>query len=343
MVEIKKKLATFSKKSISLNELELLIAPYVHSYQEFADRVLKLENANILTMVKAKGRTSRTPSIAHQYRINKTLLIDSYHKQLQQFRMKLHPSINIDHYFNKDPAIWHKELPYIEKIHAYIENFSFPITKVPAPERSFEIVSDEKWIQEKGGKELLQQLCIWEKLKIIPVSDPLMFAVNPFKIYEKKQLHLIVENKTTYQALSLILQQTEFATLIYGCGKKIIKSMEQFSNQYPISASHHFFYFGDIDKEGISIWYSLSKQIRLQLALPFYEACLNKEAVKGKEYQRDYEEALKVFLSNFSDREQQFIKQSLHDGKYYPQEILKTTELQQIWRETLWTSSILAK
>ncbi|UTW69411.1 hypothetical protein KHA80_21675 [Anaerobacillus sp. HL2] len=27
------------------------------------------------------------------------------------------------------------------------------------------------------------------------------------------------------------------------------KSIEQFSNQYPISASHHFFYFGDIDKE----------------------------------------------------------------------------------------------
>lgn len=335
---IKKQLVSYSKKSITLAELELLINPFVNSYQQFAENVLNLEKATILTMVKAKGRTSRTPSIAHQYRINKSVLVSSYHQQLQQYRLKLDPAINIDAYFSKDPAIWNKDLPYIEKIAHYIKQFSFPSQEVPAPERSFELVGDEKWIVEKAGKELLERLNLWSKLKIIPVSDPLMFAVNPAKINENRQLHLIVENKTTYQALSLATRNSPFATLIYGCGKKIIKSIEQFSNQYPVHAKHHFFYFGDIDKEGIAIWHSLSKKELVQLALPFYQACLKKAAVKGKEYQRDHQESLDCFLVNFSSLEREIIENVLLNGEYYPQEILKTDELQQIWRGDPWTS-----
>lgn len=335
---IKKQLASYSKKTITLTELEFLMNPRLKSYQQFAEIVLKLEKDTILTMVKAKGRTSRTPNIAHQYRINKSALVESYHKQLQQYRIKLHPDITIDAYFSKDPSIWNEDLLYIEKIDHYIQKFSFPSQEVPAPERSFELVGDEKWIVEKGGKELLERLNLWTKLKIIPVSDPLMFAVNPAKINENRQLHLIVENKTTYQALSLSTRNSPFATLIYGCGKKIIKSIEQFSNQYPVRARHEFFYFGDIDKEGIAIWHSLSKKEQVQLALPFYEACLKKAAVKGKEYQRDQQEALDCFLDNFSNLERQLIEDVLLNGMYYPQEILKTDELQQIWRESIWTS-----
>lgn len=340
MEAVKKQLAGYSKKLITLTELEQLMSPFVESYQHFADKVLKLEKETILTIVKAKGRTSRTPSIAHQYRINKSALVDSYHIQLQQYRLKLHATINIDAYFSKDPAIWKVDLPYIKMIDHYIRQFSFPSQEVPAPERSFEIVGDEKWIVEKGGKELLERLNVWVRFKIIPVSDPLMFAVNPSRMGETRQLHLIVENKTTYQALSLMIENSSFATLIYGCGKKVIKSIEQFSNQYPTRANHHFFYFGDIDKEGIAIWHSLTKKIPVQLALPFYRACLKKTAVKGKEYQRDHQVALNYFLESFSNSERELIKIILLKEMYYPQEILKTDELQQIWREEPWTSLI---
>jgi hypothetical protein len=89
-------------------------------------------------------------------------------------------------------------------------------------------------------------------LKIIPVSDRLMFALNPRLLQEKKQWHLIVENKTTYQGLLPALKETCFSTLIYGSGNKITGSMELFQNQYPIEAEHIFCYFGDLDKSGIT-------------------------------------------------------------------------------------------
>ncbi|MCD8509389.1 MAG: DUF2220 domain-containing protein [Bacillus sp. (in: Bacteria)] len=233
-----------------------------------------------------------------------------------------------------------KRSTFIQKIDHYIAKYEFPTEPVPAPERSYELVGDEKWITEKGGKELLEQLGIYEKLNIIPVSDPLMFAMNPNQLTNSTQLHLIVENKTTYQGLLPELTSAMFSTLIYGSGKKIVKSIEQFQAQYPIEADHHFLYFGDIDREGIAIWHSLNKRTEAHPALPFYRACLAKTPASGKEYQREQQEATVHFLSHFRTQEQTNIKNLLNEGNYLPQETLKTKELQQIWRETDWTEWI---
>ncbi|OLO39216.1 hypothetical protein BTR23_09190 [Alkalihalophilus pseudofirmus] len=338
MKEIKDHLATYPKKSLTIQDLELLIKPYIETYEQFTEQVLELENASVLQMVKAKGRTSRTPSLALQYRINKNLLVEGSHKEIQKYRNQLDPSIQLDTYFKKNSSIWKQDLPYLLKIDQYIKKYSFPREAVPAPERSFELVSDEKWIEEKGGKELLERVGVWESFNIIPVSDPLMFAINPKTLQNSKQLHFIVENKTTYQGLLPVLTETKFSTLIYGSGKKIIKSIEQFSSQFPFEANHTFYYFGDIDNEGISIWYSLSKVRPVQPALPFYHACLLKEGAKGKDYQKGRKEAMETFLGYFSPELQQQLSATLIEGRYFPQEILKSNELQQIWRETDWTS-----
>ena len=334
---MKRQLANFPRKTIRLNELEGIMKYYVHTYEDFAEAVLELEKAGILGMVNSKGRTSRVPSLAFLYRINKSYLTESYHQQLQQYRLYLHPYINLDYYYNKDPSIWNRDQDYIKKLNHYISTNSLPTEPVPAPERSFELVGDEKWITEKGGKELLERIGLFENLKIIPVSEPLMFAINPSQVMAPTQYHLIVENKTTYQGLLSTLPETIFSTLIYGAGKAVIKSMEQFHLQYPVVANHHFYYFGDVDKEGISIWYSLFNKYSIRLALPFYTACLQKEVVRGKEYQKENIEAQNKFLSHFNSEQQQQIH-LLNDGFYYPQEILKSRELQEIWRETDWTN-----
>jgi hypothetical protein len=337
MEQMKRLLATFSKKTISLDELEQLMKPLIDTYEQFSETVLQLEKENILIMVKSKGRTTRTPSLAFYYRIDKSILVEDYHKELQRYRTKLHPSINMDEYFRADPSIWQHDLPMIKKVDDYLKRFAFPTEPVPAPERSFELVGDEKWITEGGGKELLERLGLFEKLQIMPVSEPLMMAINPRKMNDTHQLHLIVENKTTYQGLLPALKETVFSTLIYGSGKKVISSIEQFSMQYPVDAHHHFYYFGDIDREGISIWYSLTKKQPVSLALPFYRACLQKDAVAGKEYQKERAEALEAFLRFFTAEEQSQLKSLFENGMYYPQEIIKTHELQQIWREWNWT------
>ncbi|WP_342742017.1 MULTISPECIES: Wadjet anti-phage system protein JetD domain-containing protein [Sporolactobacillus] len=338
-----KRLTEFSKKTIELGELEKLLTPFFQTYETFADRILQFEKENVLIMVRSTGRTTRTPSLALKYRINKSALSGNYHKELQRYRAKLHTAINLDGYYRADPSLWEKHLPYLLKIDRYLKTHGFPTDLVPAPERSYELVEDEKWIDEKGGKELLEKIGLYARLTIIPVSDPLMFAINPLKLNEKEQYHLIVENKTTYQGLLPVLKETDCATLIYGCGKAVVKSIEQFPMQYPISAKHHFLYFGDLDREGLSIWYSLNQKQAARPALPFYQACLKKAPAVGKAYQRSRSVAEDQFLACFSEQQAERIRTMLHDGKYYPQEILKTRELQHIWRGTDWKSLICAK
>lgn len=340
MEKLKRELATFQKKTIGLTELEMLTKPFINTYIDFSKVVLEFEDEGILTMLQSKGRTTRTPSLAFHYRINKSLLAADFHKELQQYRRILHPAMNFDEYYQKDPSIWSQDILYLVKIDEYLRTYGFPTEEVPAPERSYELVEDEKWIVEKGGKEVLERIGLYENLQIIPVSEPLMFAINPLKLNKKDQLHLIVENKTTYQGLLPAIKDTIFSTLIYGSGKSIVKSIEQFSMQYPIESKHTFFYFGDIDREGILIWHSMNKRQPAIPAVEFYQHCLEKKPTEGKEYQREHKEALAEFLTYFSEEQQVQIETLLESGKYHPQETLKTRELQQIWRESDWTSWI---
>ncbi|MGM0940276.1 MAG: Wadjet anti-phage system protein JetD domain-containing protein [Bacillota bacterium] len=340
MKELKEALALYPKKTIDINQLQELSSPFFDSYEAFAEEVLALEEAGILAMVKSKGRSPRKPSVALHYRIQKAKLKQAHHHLLQQYRIQFHREIDLDYYYQHDPKQWHEDLPYLRQIDQYIRTNGFPTEAIPIPERSYEIAGDEKWITEKKGKELLERVHLFDKMKIMPVSEPLKYAINPNQVQEPKQLHLIVENKTTYQGLLPAIKQTAFATLIYGSGKTIIQSIEQFNQQYPITADHHFFYFGDIDREGISIWHSLANKIELRLAFPFYRACLAKQPAQGKAYQRKREGAEDAFLQWFDQQEQRQIKRLLAEGYYYPQETLRTKELQQIWEGSNWNDMI---
>ncbi|WP_409970912.1 hypothetical protein [Bacillus sp. Bva_UNVM-123] len=77
------------------------------------------------------------------------------------------------------------------------------------------------------------------------------------------------------------------------------------------------------------------------LALPFYLAFLENVPAIGKEYQQERTAAIEQFLCFFSFKQQEQISNLLEKGKYYPQETLKSKELQQIWRESDWTSMTL--
>src|SRR5690625_919400 len=146
----KENLLSFRRKTITIDELESL-SPEKQTYETFASYVLQFENENILQMIHSKGRNNRNPSLAYHYRINKHQLNRDYHKQLQSYRLKFHHFIDLDAYFKLSEQIWLADVPYLEKINKYIETYGLPIKKVPAPERSFELVGNEKWIEEKGS------------------------------------------------------------------------------------------------------------------------------------------------------------------------------------------------
>lgn len=341
--QLRSYLQSFKKSTVSLSELETVFLGQPCTYEEFSRSILELEAEGIIQMVLSKGRTGKQPSLAYQYRVQKNRLKEDSHKEIHRARLLLHPSIQLDSYYSLTASIWEEDKPYIERINAYLERHMLPSTPVPAPERSFELVADEKWITEKQGKELLLRIGLWEKLLIIPVDDPLMFAVNPHSITNDVHRHLIVENKTTYQALLQALPDVPFTTLIFGGGYRVTKSIELLPMQLPLrDAVHEFYYFGDIDKEGIHIWHLFNERVLAlfgkpaKLALPFYRTCLGRDFADGKAYQRDYGQALQAFVSNFTEDEQMKINRCLTAGGYFPQEILPTYELCTIWRHTAW-------
>ncbi|MEK5038479.1 Wadjet anti-phage system protein JetD domain-containing protein [Sporosarcina sp. FSL K6-3457] len=339
MIEhLKKYLQTLKKKTISIDELQSFSANANIPYEQFVDMIQSLEKSHVITMVKAHGRTSRPPFLANTYRIQQAALKEDYFVQLQQLRLELHKQIRLDRYFRLNEKVMQQDLPYLRKIHQYLVNSGLPTYAVPAPERSFELVGDEKWIEETGGAECLKRVELWDKMNIMPVGDPLMFAVNGVRINENHHIHLIVENKTTYQGLLPALKDSRFTTLIYGSGWKVDKGMESFHEQLLVNGVHTFYYFGDLDRTGISIWYKLHQAFDVLPARAFYDKCLQCRPSLGKETQTILDGALASFLSFFPENEHSNIIQMLKTNHYLPQEVLKTRELQMIWR--VWSDAI---
>lgn len=325
---------------ITLEELEALFVGVEVNADRFTAAVIELEKAEALVEVKSAGRTAKRPSLAYRYRVNNHRLTQQHRQQLQQYRLTVHPAIQLDGYFSQPEQEFEQDMPWIERIDSYLKQYGFPNDSVAAPERSYQLTGNEKWISDLGGYALLKRLGIWERLLVFPVSDPLMLAVNPTALHipsANRCLHLIVENKTTFQALLPALQETHFHTLIYGCGNKITGNMDMFPLQYPmIDREHLFYYFGDLDNEGIRIWHETNKQWQMLPAIPFYKACLAKPYSLGKTTQRRNDEAVQAFLYHFSQAQQEQIEVCLTSGGYYPQEILTAQQLQQIWRSEQW-------
>lgn len=328
-------LSTYNKSKITILQLAEQ-CPNI-SYEAFAREILRLEQQQILKPVKAAGMNGKQPELANAYIINKMSVRRSLHQQVKHLKKTLHLAIWVEYYLSKNLDELQQDLVVLQQLNTYLEHNGLPKTKALAQERSFEIFKDEKFITEKGGQQFLEKLKVWDLLEIWPVADPVSFAINPIRFNDELHKILIVENKATFYSLLPALKESVFTALLYGQGNAINGTIHVLPEQLPLNYEKvQFYYFGDIDAEGISIWYSLSKKYNVQLATPFYKASLQKEAAKGKEYQRKNKEAIEAFIRFFPQDEANKIVEVLQDGYYYPQEILKAEELQHIWRNEYW-------
>lgn len=325
-------LIQFKGTFITLSQLEEMVGR-PETYEEFAGIVQQLVERNVLQPVKSAGLTIQTPKLSYKYRILKHSAKKTLRETIERMQLKLHSSISLDAYYRLTQEQLEQDQQYITNINDYLVTHGLPTLPAPAPERSQQLVGDEKWIQHKGGRRVLERLGLWSTMQIVDVKEPLRFAIHPNNIGLKEQYHLIVENKTTYEALLPVLTETCFSTLIYGAGFEIVGSISLFDKQYPLpNVKHTFYYFGDIDFAGISIWYLLQRQQRIYLALPFYEAALNDEGKRIPKKQLKDEEAIVQFIGQLSEASKQKCQQLLDKRFYISQEVLVTSELQNIWK-----------
>ena len=329
-------LKSYKNNIISLNKLENILSGE-ESYSEFASVMEDLIENKILNPVKDHGTNGKIIPLYNTYRIIRRSLRESINNEIQRNSIEFNSNINLDIYFSLKEEEWEKDLQYIKIIDDYLLKNDLPADYVTSSERSFQIVGDEKWIDEEDGKKILERIKLWEKLKIITNPDPLMVAINPSKFIELSHIHLVVENKTTFYNLVDSINKSEFTSLIYGAGWKITANIHRLYSQLGLENNlHKIYYFGDMDAEGISIWYSIYEKHNIELALPFYKAMLNKSYSVGKANQQRNEKAIEKFEEYFLEEEKAKISKLVENGGYLPQEALRKEELESIWRNEIW-------
>ncbi|MCD5414934.1 MAG: DUF2220 domain-containing protein [Clostridiales bacterium] len=332
--KILKILKKHKKKKIELSEIEKKL-PAGSEYLQYAEAIESLLIEGYIKMVKASGYNSRYKSIPNAYYIEKRKLREDIDNDIQAVRLNISNSIKLDFYLTSDTKNWAEDRKYILMIDEYIKSNGIPDNNSTVEERSYQISSDEKWLSQKNGLRVLKRVNLKDEMKITSNFEPAMFAINEKYNQYDEYKHLIVENKSIYYLLLEILKETDFSTLIYGAGWRIISCINDFKKQFPFKDKlHKFYYFGDLDYEGIKIWDLLQKNNEACIASEFYVELLKSPRSKGKEKQTPGKEARDNFLLNLKANNimKEDIISILDTGMYIPQEALKVEALKRVWR-----------
>ncbi|GMQ58971.1 DUF2220 family protein [Vallitalea sediminicola] len=314
-------LGNYKKTYVLLDEIMKIYDNSI-SYSELARIIKSIEKNGGIEPVKKSGLNNMLIPLYYKYRINKPYFHQSYYTRLYKKQWEINLHLSLEDYFTLNETIFNKDEFYIDLISNYINNNPDMIDEKFIPELSFDMVGDEKWIQDKGGEAILKRLHLWDKLLLFERIEPLSFAINKNKCNEDIHYHLIIENKTPFLHLINYINESKYTTIIYGKGWQIISSIKLLNKQLNIKGENIYEYFGDMDNEGLSIFDSLTKKINVKPAVNYYKAMMNYKSVKGKENQKINEAAIDNFLSYFTNKQQDLIKKVLKDKEYYPQEIL---------------------
>ncbi|MBQ3422062.1 MAG: hypothetical protein IJH34_10420, partial [Romboutsia sp.] len=162
---------------------------------------------------------------------------------------------------------------------------------------------------------------------------------------------LIIENKDTFYSIRKYIKTisknvlgVEISTVIYGAGNgrlPSINEIEEYTDEYISNLNNTFYYFGDIDYAGISIYESYRERNKGKIDwVPFkegYEYILDKvvsdintlddinSLPNTKDGQKDNRKG--IFMDFFSDNYKDKIDKVLSHRKYIPQEALNFNDL----------------
>lgn len=266
-----------------------------------------------------------------------------YSKVFEELDFNMHPLINTEYYRNH-PDKYEEDADNIQKLNNYLKyNSELLSVKETMNERSFEIFKREKFFQKENGIKFCEKLGIDAvKLNYYETSEPLSYYSHSKKY---SQNILIIENKDTFYDIRKCIQNTDsdvlgvyFDTVIYGAGKGIWKSFEDYAKgaEEYFAADNELYYFGDLDYEGILIYEHLIKdkwkntadrEIKIKPFAAAYEAMLDKAEKLGmdnmpytKEKQNNNID--NIFLDYFENVRKTQILDILEKGRYIPQEIL---------------------
>jgi len=332
-MNIEKLLSVYKTKTITEKELKEAIKG---SYEEVVEKVTQLVAGNLLQPVVAARTNGRRPALYNKYRIIRQET--DYSNVIERVRL-LNPRFDHQAYFN-NPELYLRHIKEIEDLSSFLWRHSADL-EIPMSinERSLQIWGREKLLKENFS--LLNNILKFNDWTL----NSLNFYETPEPFFEYIHLNstkmnvLIIENKDTWYTLrKVMIEQNqnllfdrEIHVLLYGEGRKITRGtgkLEEYNSGMLAGSDNRYYYFGDLDYEGIAIFMDLvkeNKNVDIRLCTEIYELMLSEsdkiKLPKSKDY-RNNNVDLVAFTSLFTAEASIKIRSILNEGRYIPQEII---------------------
>lgn len=322
-------------KRICLDDIENQYR--IESYKDLCNKVFFLIQNEEIKPVKASGKNGKKPALYNEYWIIEEPEDNSMY--IEELSYLFVPMISTHYYLNHIQQ-YREDRQWLLLLNQYLKTNRSQL-RIPKSmnERSFEIWHQEKFLKEGQGKKILKRCGIaLEELNFYEMTEPLAYYVHTREI---PQNMLIVENKDTFYSMRRHLLSgnskmlgKSIGTLIYGAGKGIFRSFQDFSlcaEPYMREKGNVIYYFGDLDYEGIVIYESLASLFNEEYSIrPFTEGYLKMiEKIEGlgeeqlpSMKQGQNKNIGTCFWDSFTKDNVAKMQQILQQGRYIPQEIL---------------------
>ena len=324
------------KKKININDLEFQIRQQMEDYFEmdgysmFYDAIRLLEEEGQLTAILNKQQNGKVPSLSLFYWVN-VRKGESTWDRLQM--MKLSDQFDFSYYENHPEWQTDAEWQRIENIYRFLHSNEERET-ISIEERSLQLFGHEKFLTDEKlfpeGKGFLQRIGVTiDQIKAVKEGQPFVHWLKPGKDIKDIKRVLIVENLSFYHTCIKLMERNQLdyepELIIYGAGKQIESSFSFFERLFPPN-DYLFYYAGDIDAEGYSIFVRLKKRYdnyAMQPALKIYRKMLDcREQANDQMKQVENENDRDDFFSWFTEDEHAIMIDLWRNRKRIPQEVL---------------------
>lgn len=237
-------------------------------YQEQYEHICRLLEEEKIKPVKASRTNGKKPALYREYWIVEAQ--KDYSSYIEELKYSLSTNISVDYYLSH-LDIYEKDRPWIIMLDDYLKNNSDRVQNAESMnERSFEIWNREKFLDREQGKRILKRCGIeLESLNIYRTSEPMPYYAH---IRNTPQNLLFWKIKTLFSvcaAIYCVVMQRflvqKWDTLIYGAGKGILRSFQDFdfcAEPYMRDPRNQIFYFGDLVTKALEYTRILQKDFR---------------------------------------------------------------------------------
>jgi len=324
---------------------------HIHLNQEIKEQFLhiiqNLIDENVLVPLKNATLVQQYGRLPNKYTIHRSSIEDIFSPLTSEYRaelLSLASPIKIDFYATH-AAQYAKDRDFILRINELICRKNK--VELTVNERSYLLFSDEKAISMPedaavDGRTILKNLKLsLEDIQAKKVYEPFFYSEKNYFSFEgrEKRTILIVENKDTFWTLQDALKsgELEYVNLVvYGEGHAIRQKFSYFE-MIGGSPSDEYFYFGDLDREGIFIFNSLTRQFPqydIKPARNLYSYIIKKAGPENAQplrtFQKRGDSSLSPFIDFFESEAKETIDRIIAEKKYLPQEIFNKSDLSEL-------------